>query len=216
VSLLGVLSEAPFLVRAGIAQGRGWSCRLAGARDAWSLSTFRGAHGVAAVHSPLERWLVFSACRHPASASLPIRGNAFVGVLAAAGGETGLRLGFGAAFAYEPSLGAPADPLFADVASHIAGTGSLGAPDVAFAQATRGVCRALGPGAASFLYADSDRLYAYAIGLPLVVGHLPGALVVGSPDLAPAGSSVFRVPSGALLSMAVRPQLRWATTSVVQ
>jgi hypothetical protein len=170
-----------------------------------------------------------------APVEVPVRGNVFVGAMTGAGDEPCLRLGTPAAFAFEgtvenvgalqaaldpawavhPSLRTGGDLVFAHVLAYMAGVGALYPRTVALAHATQDLWRARRLGATSFLYADGDHLYAYAAGLPLVVSNLPAALVVGSPEIVPAGPSVFEVPAGALVSMSRRPQLGWWTTAVV-
>jgi hypothetical protein len=166
---------------------------------------------------------------------MPVHGDVFVGAMAEARYDPCLRLGAAAAFAYEgrienlgalqaaldpawdvhPALRTAGDVIFTHLLRYLAGAGAVYARRVALAHATQDLWRARRLGAASFLCAEGDDLYAYAAGTPLLVSHLAGALVVGSPELVPAGSDVFAVPSGALLSMSRRPQLGWSTSRLV-
>jgi hypothetical protein len=114
------------------------------------------------------------------------------------------------------ALRTPGDLIFAHVFSCMAGIGALYASDVALAHASRGIWRARSLGSASFLYCDGNNLYAYAVGLPLVLMNVAGAIVVGSPEVVPSGAATRSIPNGAVVSMSRRPYLGWSTTVIAE
>jgi hypothetical protein len=232
MSLLGVISKEPLRVRAGVANGSGWGCILQNAAESWRLPVFHGGKGAVAVHPSSEKWILLSSETMVQPAERQAHGDVVLGTISPIGREQLVRFGTHWAFAYEgsihdadalqaaldpawtanPALRTPGDLIFAHVVTYMAGVGALYASSVALAHASRDIWRARRLGAASFLYSDGDCLYGYSVDLPLAMANLADAIVVGSPDVIPAGFAIRIIPNGAVVSISRRPHLGWSTT----
>jgi hypothetical protein len=232
MSLLGAIGKEPLRVRAGVANGSGWGCIVQNRAESWRLPLFQGGKGAVAVHPSSERWMLFSSESTVQPTERQAHGDVILGAISPIGSEPLVRLGTSWAFAYEgsirnadalqaaldpaweanPTFRTPGDLIFAHVVTYMAGVGALYASGVALAHTSRAIWRARGLGAASFLYSDGDCLYAYAVDLPLALANLPDAIVVGSPDVIPAGFPSRSIPNGAVVSISRRPHLGWSTT----
>jgi len=235
MSLLGVISDEPLHVRADVANGSGWGCIVQNAADTWRLSAFRGGKGAVAARPSSEGWVMFSSEMTVVPVQRQIRSDVVIAAISPVGREPFARLGTPWAFAFEgsiddvdalqaaldpswaasPALRTAGDLMFVHVFTYMAGVGALYASDIALAHASRDIWRARGLGSASFLCSNGDRLYAYAAGLPLMLTHLPGAIVVGSPDMVPEGSGARSLPGGTVASISRRPHLSWSARRVV-
>jgi len=233
MSLVGVISNERLCVRAGVSTGRAWNCIVQNSADT-CLAAFRGESGAVAVAPPSEGWVVLSSGTPTAGREQQSRGHIVIGATEPIGVQPFVRLSRPSIFAYsgtiedahalqvaldptwaaDTTLRTPGEVIFAHVFSYMAAIGALYARDVALSHASRAIWRARHLGSASFLYCDGNNLYAYSVGLPLVLVTLAGAIVVCSPDVVPEGSIARRIPDGAVVSASRRPHLGWSTAVV--
>jgi hypothetical protein len=230
MALLGILSKERLHVRIGLANGSGWGCVVHHPEKTWCIAAFRGGGGAAAVHGPADDWTLFSRRRVESRGEEQMRGDAVVATLTSPSEQPHLMQAASWVFAYEGTiedmdalraaldpewvpriaLRTPGDVVCIYLLTYLAGLGAQSSDENALRDATKRLERAGRLGSAAFLCSDGEVLYAYSIGLPLVLSNLADAIVVSAPELASVGAGGQSVSNATLLSLARIPQLGWS------
>jgi hypothetical protein len=121
----------------------------------------------------------------------------------------GLRAALDPLWMVQSSLGIAGDLIFVHVLRHLAHVGPQISADLAMIRATRGMRLARTLGTLAFVCSDGTALYAFALGAPLALARLGGAIAIGSPELIPRHAVLEEVSSGELVLLQREPLQGW-------